>query len=157
MEGLYKSEITGFCSTSHCVGLVRSRNCSKKWTAEKFTNKTAERLHDGQMKRNRNFRVHNDVVERGSVTNSHNGNKACVERKVGECLHWKAHGPSSKGDSCSFHDPPASGNKGSGQRRKGRSSSSVIPFEGQGLTVNQATEMKALTRRSQILCRYKKL
>ena len=33
VEGLYKSEITGFCSTSHCVGLVRSRNCSKKWTA----------------------------------------------------------------------------------------------------------------------------
>ena len=41
------------------------------------------------------------------------GKKACVERNVGECFQWKAHGPCSEGDSCSFsHDPSlASGNQ----------------------------------------------
>ena len=29
--------------------------------------------------------------------------KAYVERKVGECFQWKAHGQCSKGDSCSFN------------------------------------------------------
>ena len=74
--------------------------------------------------RNRNFRVRNDVVERRSVTKTQKGNKACVERKVGECFQRKAHGQCSKIESCSFsHDPVASGNKGKGQRRKWRSSS----------------------------------
>ena len=42
------------------------------------------------------------------------GNKAYVERKVGEC-QWKAHGQCSKEDSCSFsHDLLAFGNKGKG-------------------------------------------
>ena len=76
------------------------------------------------MIRNHNFRVRNDVVERGSVTKSQKENKACVEKKVIECFQWKAHGQCSTGDSCSFsHDPLASGNKGNGQGRKGRSSS----------------------------------
>ena len=39
------------------------------------------------------------------MSKSLNGNKACVERKVGECFQCKAHGQCSKGDSCSFiHD-----------------------------------------------------
>ena len=77
-----------------------------------------------QLMRTRNFRVRNDVVERGSVTKSQKGKKASFERKVGECFQWKAHGQCSKGDSCSFsHDTMASGNSGAGQRRKGRSSS----------------------------------
>ena len=60
--------------------------------------------------RTRNFRFQSDVVERGSVTKSQKGKNACVERKVGECFHWKAHGQCSKGDSCSFnHDIQDSG------------------------------------------------
>ena len=36
------------------------------------------------------------------------GKKAYVERKVGECFQWKAHGHCSKGESCSFtHDRQA--------------------------------------------------
>ena len=53
---------------------------------------TAVKLRFDQMMRHRNFEARNDVVERGSVTKSHKGNKACVEKKVGECFHWKAHG-----------------------------------------------------------------
>ena len=83
--------------------------------------KTSEKIHTDQMMRNRNFRVRNEVVERGSVTKSQ---KAYVERKVRECFQWKAHGQCFRGDSCSFsHDIVASANKGKGERRKGRSSS----------------------------------
>ena len=49
---------------------------------------TAVKLHIDQMMKNRNFKARNDVVDRGSVTKSQNGNNAFVERKVG--------------DSCSF-------------------------------------------------------
>ena len=66
--------------------------------------KTAVKLHFDQMMRTRNFRVRSDVVERGSVTKSQKERKP-VEKKVGECFQWKAHGQCSKGDSCSFsHD-----------------------------------------------------
>ena len=62
-----------------------------------------------------NFRVPNDVLERGSR------------------FEWKALGQCSKGDSCSFSHEPllASGNRGSGQRRKGRSSSPASHAEPQ--------------------------
>ena len=52
---------------------------------------TAVKLHMDQLMRNRNFRARSDVVERGSVTKSHKGDKACVEKKVEECFQWKAH------------------------------------------------------------------
>ena len=74
------------------------------------------------------------------------GKKAYVERKVGECFQWKAHGQFSKGDSCSFsHDTKASGNSGGDQRPKGRSSpashSKAKQTDGE-----KATKRKILTR-----------
>ena len=77
--------------------------------------------HIDQMMRTRNFRVRSEVVERGSVTKSQKGKKAHVERKVRECVEWKAHGQCSKGDSCSFsHDKQVQGDLHGGQRREGR-------------------------------------
>ena len=82
------------------------------------------KLHIDQMMRTRNFRVRSEVVERGSVTKSQKGKKAHVERKVRECVEWKAHGQCSKGDSCSFsHDKQIQRDLRGGQRREGRSSS----------------------------------
>ena len=76
------------------------------------------------MMRTGNFRVQNEVVERGAVTKSQKGKKAYIQRTVGECFQWKAHGQCSKGDSCSFsHDRLIQGDFCGGQRRKGRSSS----------------------------------
>ena len=46
--------------------------------------------------RTRSFRVWNEVVERGAVTKSRKRKKASVERKVGECFQWRAHGECSK-------------------------------------------------------------
>ena len=45
--------------------------------------KTSVKLHTDQMMRTRNFRVRNEVVERGAVSKSQKGKKAHVERKVG--------------------------------------------------------------------------
>ena len=73
--------------------------------------KHAVKLHIDQTMRNRNFRVRSEVVESGSVTKSQKGNKARVERKVGECFQWKAQGQCSKGDLCSFSHDGASGNR----------------------------------------------
>ena len=101
--------------------------------------------------RNRNFRVRNDVVERGSVTKSQKAKNACVERKAGWCFQWKAHGRFSKGDSCSSsHDKLAQGDLCSGQRRKGRSSSPAPNSKaktdegGENPQKHQATKRKAL-------------
>ena len=44
--------------------------------------KTAVKLHIDQIMRTRNFRVWNEVVERGAVTKSSKEKKAYVERKV---------------------------------------------------------------------------
>ena len=67
-----------------------------------------------------------------------------------ECFQWKAHGPCSKGDSCSFsHDKLVHGDLYGGQRRKGRSSSfapnSKAKTNGeQNPQKHQATKKRAL-------------
>ena len=110
--------ITGLCSASDCFGFVRSRTMRNRQTSC-LRLKTSVNLHIEQMMRTRNFRVRNDVVERGAVTKSSKGENAYVERKVRVCFQWKAHGQCSKGDSCSFSRDKLV----QGQRRKGRSSS----------------------------------
>ena len=85
--------------------------------------KTSVRVHVDQTMRTRNFRVQNEIVERGAVTKSQEGKKAYVERKVGDCCQWKAKGQCSKEDSCSFRHDPASGNCFEALRAEGKSSS----------------------------------
>ena len=87
--------------------------------------KTSARLHIDQTMRTRNFRVRNEVVERGAVTKSQKGKKAYVERKVGERIQEKAEGQCSKGDSCSFSHDRASGNRC--DLRRGGQSLSLAP------------------------------
>ena len=118
---------------------------------------TAVKLHLDQMMRNRNFKAWNDVVERGSVTKSQKENKAYVERKVGECFQWKAHGQCSKVDSCSFsHDHSlACGNRDSCQRRKGRSSSPASNPKEKQTDGEKGDKEESSDKRSQILCRNK--
>ena len=93
--------------------------------------------------RTRNFRVWSEVVERGAVTKSQKGKKRYVERKVGGCFQWKAHGQCSKGDSCSFSHELASGNRCGGQRRE-EQSSSPAPNSKANPQNNEATEMKTI-------------
>ena len=113
--------------------------------------------------RTRNFRVRNDVVERRSVTTSQKGKKAHVERKVGECFQWNAHGQCSKRYSCSFsHHTQASGNSVERQRRKGRSSSPAshskakqTDGEGQKSSTGSGKKEENSLDKSEIPCRFK--
>ena len=124
LEGLYRSKLQDSVQLQTVLAVYDQETVRNNWQTSYLRLKTSVKLHFDQMMRTRNFRVRNEVVERGSVTKSQKGKKAYVERKVGECFRWKAHGQCSKGDSCSFsHDRIASGNSGNGQRRKGRSSS----------------------------------
>ena len=68
--------------------------------------KTVIRRHIDQMIRTRNFKARNARIETWVLVKSHKGRKASVERKVGECLQWKATGQCSRGDSYSFNHGP---------------------------------------------------
>ena len=57
------------------------------------------KLHIDQTPRNKNFKVQNEMVERGAVTKGYRGNKSFVERRVGERFQWKVNGSCSKGKS----------------------------------------------------------
>ena len=102
LEGLYKSKLQNLAQLRTVMALYDQDVARNNGTPKNQQMKTAVKLHIVQMMRNRNFRARNDVVERGSVTKSQKGNKVYVEKKVGECFQWKAHGQCSKGDSCSF-------------------------------------------------------
>ena len=124
LEGLYKSKLQDSVQLQTVLALYDQETVRNNGQTSYLWLKTSVKLHIDQMMRTRNFRVRNEVVERGPVTKSQKGRKACVERRVGDCFQWKAHGQCSKGDLCSFsHDKLAQGDLCSGQRRKGRSSS----------------------------------
>ena len=84
--------------------------------------KTMVRRHIDQMIRTRNFKARDDRIQTGAVTESQQGRKVSVERKVGECHQWKATGQCSNGDYCSCSHGEAPGN-GCGHGQKGQSSS----------------------------------
>ena len=66
LEGLFKTKIAGFRSTSDCDGASHDQEVARNhWTPNYQQLKTAVKLHIDQMMRNHNFKVGNDVVERG--------------------------------------------------------------------------------------------
>ena len=124
LKGLYKSELQDSVQLQTVLALYDQETIRNNGQTSCLRLKTSVKLHVDQMMRTRNFRVRNDVVERGAHTKSSKGKKAYVERKVGEYFQWKAHGDCSKGYSRSFsHDKLVQGDLSGGQRRKGRSSS----------------------------------
>ena len=136
LEGLYKSKSQNSVQLQFFMALFDQDVARNNGLLNHQQMKTGAKLHNDEMMRNWNFRIRNEVVERGSVAESPKGNKACGEMKVRECFQWKAHGQCSTGDSCSFsHDPLASGKKGEGQRRKVRSSSPAFMRRQNILTV----------------------
>ena len=102
LERLYKSTLQDSGQLQTVLALFDQETVRNNGQSSYLRLKTSVKLHIDQMMGTRNFRVWNEVVERGSATKSHKGKKACVERKVGDCFQWKARGQSSKGDSCRF-------------------------------------------------------
>ena len=76
------------------------------------------------MMRTRIFWVRNEVVEKKMCNQTSKRKESPRGGESGKVFQWKVDGQCPKRDPCSFtHDKIAFGNSGSGQRRKGRSSS----------------------------------
>ena len=81
-EGLYKSKLQDSDQLQTVLALYDQETVRNNGQTSCSRLKTSEKLHIDEMMRTRKFRVRNEVVERGSVTKSQKGKKACVERKV---------------------------------------------------------------------------
>ena len=84
LEVLYKSKLQNYVERRTLMPLHDQAVVRNKGEPNYQQLKTSVKLHIDQMMRNRNFGARNDVVERGSVTKSQKGNKAYVERRVGQ-------------------------------------------------------------------------
>ena len=122
LEGFYKSKLQDSVQLQTVLTLYDQENVRNSGQPSYSRLKTSVRLHIDQTMRTRCFKDRNEVVEGGTITK---GKTAYVERKVGECFQWKAHGQCSKGHSCSFsHDTQAYGNSDKDDRLL-----LYIPFE----------------------------
>ena len=92
LECLYKSKLQDSVQLQTVLALYDQETVRSNGQTSYSRLNTSEKLHIDQMMRSRNFRFRNEVVERGAVIKSQKRKKAHVERKVGECFQWKAHG-----------------------------------------------------------------
>ena len=151
LEGLQKSKLQDSVQLQTVLALYDQETVRNNGQTSYSRFKTSVKLHIDQLMRTRNFRVRSEAVERGAVTKSQKGKRAYVEKKVGQCFQWKAHGQCSKGDSCIFsHDRQAQGDLCGSQRRKGdrplphQIGRPRLTARERHLQKHQATEMKAL-------------
>ena len=108
--------------------------------------KTSARLHFDQTMRTRNFRVRNEVVEREAVTKRQKGKKNCVERKW-EYVFSGNHMDSVRKET---HRVEKDDRPLPHQDRRPR-----LTAREKNPQKIQATEMKALNKRSKNPCRYR--
>ena len=111
LEGLYKSKCQDSVQRHTVLAMHEQEDVRNNEPPNYSRLKTTVRRHIDQTMRTHNFRARSEIVWRGAVSKSQKGRKVSVERKVGECYHWKAIGQCSKGDSCSFIHDLASGNR----------------------------------------------
>ena len=83
LEGLYKSKLQDPVQLQTALALYDQETVRNNRQTSYYRLKTAVKLHIDQMMRTRNFRVRNEVVERGSVTQS---------QKRKECLRGEESG-----------------------------------------------------------------
>ena len=70
LEGVYKSKVQDSVQLQTVLALYDRETVRNNFQTSYLQLKTSVKLHFGQMMRTRNFRVPNEVVERGSVTKS---------------------------------------------------------------------------------------
>ena len=70
LEGLYKSKLQDSVQLQTVFALYDQETVRNSGQTSYLRLKTCVKLHIHQMMRTRNFRVRNEVVERGSVTKS---------------------------------------------------------------------------------------
>ena len=89
LEGLCKSKLQDSVQLQTVLALYDHGTVRNNGQTSYLRLRTSVKLHIEQMMRSRNFRVRSEDVERGSVTKSQKGKRACVERKVGVCFSRK--------------------------------------------------------------------
>ena len=82
LEGLYKSKLQDSVQLQTVLALYGQETVRNNGQTSYLRQITSVKLHLDQMMRTRNFRVRNEVVERGTVTKSQKGKTAHVEGKV---------------------------------------------------------------------------
>ena len=76
LEGLYKSKLQDTVQLQTVFASYDPETARNNGQTSYLRLKTSAKLHIDQMMKTRNFRVRNEVVERGSVTKSQRGKKA---------------------------------------------------------------------------------
>ena len=117
-------KLAGCRLASNCIVLYDQETIRNNGQPSYQRLKASVRRHIDQTITTRNFRVWNEIVERGEqLPRVDRGKEAYVERKVGECSLVKANGQCSERDSCSFGHEPVSRSRYEAQVRTGQSSS----------------------------------
>ena len=117
LEGLYKSKLQVFVQLQTVLAVYDQETFRNNGQTRYLRLRTSVKLYIDQM--TRNFRFRNEVVEKGAVTQSSKGKKACVERKVGECFSVESTWTMFKRKRSFSHDELAQGDLCSGQRQRG--------------------------------------
>ena len=84
LERLYRSKLQDSVQFQTVLALYDQETVRNNGQTSYSRLKTSVKLQSDQMMRTRNFRVWNEVVEKGAVTKSQRGKKANVAMKVGE-------------------------------------------------------------------------
>ena len=122
--------------------------------------KTSVRAKIWSKMRSRNLKAQNEVIHGGILKRSRRGNRANIERKVGDCWQWQATGHGFKGDSCGFnHGIKTSGN-GSVIQKQERSSSpapnSKATWDGKGKSTSSDKKNEgSVDKRNKIPCQWR--
>ena len=104
MEGLYKLRMRESEKLKTVLELYNTEIHQKTAGTDHHRLKTMVKRSIEQDLRNKNFGARNGNYDRNAVVKNQ-GTKQSGQRFFGDCWQWKANGPCSKGDTCSFrHD-----------------------------------------------------
>ena len=110
LEGLYVSKLQESSQAHTIMALFNQEILRGGGQRDHHRLRMCAKLPVEQTQRSKNFRIQNEITERGAVITG-KGQNPSTKRKTGECYQWKATGSCSKGESCSFLHKSASGNR----------------------------------------------
>ena len=143
--------------TSMSLALYDQEIVRNNWQPSYSRLKTSVRPHNDQTLRTRSPKRNSGETSIDQV--SKRERNPTLRGKVGEWCQWTANGQCSKGDSCSFHHDPASGNRCEAQRAKEQSSSPATNSNG-GEIPSESSGNRGETpsdKRCRIPCRCRKI
>ena len=108
--GLYVSKLQDSSQVQTNMGLYNQEILRGGGKRNYHRLRMCVKLHIEQAQRSKTCRIQIEITERVAVTKG-KGQNSFTKRMTGECFQWKANGPCSKGDSCSFLHSHASGNR----------------------------------------------